>query len=275
MNTLSNLSPELEARLHRVYARAEAQKAEEKNRAAQEPLRPESPAQTPPASTSPAAPIIITPNSQFWTINNVLYRGRTMEVDLAKGLLDNGSVKTQEQWAEYSMKAKKQGEFYTPDYPLFYSILRSVKAGQVVNSQVGKEISSTIKEISRNHFLMTLTRIGYQPQGKDIVTHNFGMNDQYEIRERFVGQDGWISKLNDADVYEALLGTDKTQEIDEVFQWLNGTDAYLFRVNSRPSKLDERVAGFYAGSVGAGLGCVRYPLSSNSSLGVREAREKI
>ena len=49
MNTLSNLSPELEARLHRVYARAEAQKAEEKNRAAQEPLRPESPAQTPPA----------------------------------------------------------------------------------------------------------------------------------------------------------------------------------------------------------------------------------
>jgi len=91
----------------------------------------------------------------------------------------------------------------------------------------------------------------------------------------FVGSDGDLDSINPINELETLLGTRNKQEVIDVFSWLNETPTYLWRLNSRPDKLDERVAGFGANSGGADLGCCGYPSDSLSSLGVRMVREKI
>ena len=89
----------------------------------------------------------------------------------------------------------------------------------------------------------------------------------------FVGSDGDLDSINPINELETLLGTRNKQEVIDVFSWLNETPTYLWRLNSRPDKLDERVAGFGAGSGGAILNCGRGPSGSNDSLGVLACRE--
>ena len=237
-----------------------------KKRAEQQSSQLESPSQAPPASKSP--PIVITPNNRFWTINNVPYQGGLVEVDLARDLIDNGSAKTQDEWAKYSMAAKKRGKFYTPNYPLFYNILRSVKAGQAANVNA-EEIRSAVKDFSRN-WLMTLTRIKYNPSSPDLIVHNNGLggSEEWFVNEDFVGDSGEIKSLNASKELSVLVSDGDVDNVKEVFQWLNGTDSYLYRINSRPEKLDERVVGFVAGSDWVGLYCDGNPSVANSSLGV-------
>jgi len=59
-------------------------------------------------------------------ISGVNYRNGIYTVDLAKSLLDNGNAKTQDEWTAYAINAMSQNEFYTPDYPLFYGLLKAM-----------------------------------------------------------------------------------------------------------------------------------------------------
>nr|AQS34944.1 hypothetical protein [uncultured archaeon] len=226
----------------------------------------------------PTKPTIgnIQSSDDFWSISGVQYRDGIYTVDLMKNLLDEGKARTQDQWVEYSTEAQKTGEFYVSDYPLFYQTLRTVfssKDDSKMKDQA-EEIKTTLKGLSRNHWLTTLTRISYHPKGEDVVIHNYGMDDQYKINQKFVGKNGWIKELKNKDTYSALLGTDKISEINETFQWLNGTDAYIFRINEKPKSIDERVARFLADSYRADLYCYGDPSGSDGALGVRATREK-
>jgi hypothetical protein len=130
---------------------------------------------------------------------------------------------------------------------------------------------TTLKELSRANWLMTLTRIKYAPKGKDTVIHNFGLKDKYDLQEDFMGADGELPAGSPVSVYQTLLGTQSNlKKIKGVFDWLNDTNSnYIWRVNSKPSSIDERVARFFADSVGAGFNCNGDPSGSGSSLGVR------
>src|SRR3989344_2266429 len=207
----------------------------------------------------------------YWQVSGVNYRNGVHTVDLAKTLLENGNVKTQDDWAAYSESALAQNEFRTPDYPLFYRLVKALYDAKddSTKAQEVEEAKKFLKDASRARMLMTLTRIAYRPSGEDVITHNFGTREKYEEKTDFVGEEGLLKDKANPASCKALFGTDNVQDISDVFQWLNGTDTYIWRVNSRPNQLNERVAWFFADSDGASLGCSGYPAGANSSLGVR------
>ena len=236
----------------------------------------QSPPQNPPQGDSPAGIQVF---NDYWSITGVQYKGDFYVIDLSKSLLENGAVKTQDEWADLYSSAKSNNGFHTPDYPLFYGILRTLYAERN-NSKYAAEIAKTqkfLKDTSRARWLMNLSRIKYQPKGKgdDIIMHNYGTPDEYQRACDFIGNDEWVKDTTTPIVYSNLLvSSDSPQQINNVFQWLNDTDAYLCRVNSRSKKkVDERVVWFYADSGRAVLNCYWDPSYSNSSLGVRVARK--
>ena len=245
-------------------------------RLAQQPVAPISDPVSPAQPDENTRPITVNPSSTnlaYWTIPNVSYRGTMGNVDVLKGLLDNGASREQGGSADYSERERAKGNFYTPDYPLFYNALEKafdLKDEKAFKKQV-EEMRTTLKGLSRAKWLMTLTRIRYAPQGKDTIIHNFGLQDQYELQEDFMGADGELPAGSPVSVYQTLLGTQSNlRKIKGVFDWLNDTNSnYIWRVNSKPSSIDERVARFFADSVGAGFNCNGDPSGSGSSLGVR------
>ncbi len=231
-------------------------------------------------SPSPPTPVVqpnVNPNvnistiGDYWQVSGVNYRNGVHTVDLAKTLLENGNAKTQNDWASYSESALAQNEFRTPDYPLFYGLVKALYSAKddSTKAQEVEEAKKFLKDTSRAKWLMTLTRIDYQPNGEDIITHNFGTREKYEEKTDFVGLDGLLTDKATPASCKSLLGSDNVQEISDVFQWLNGTNTYIWRVNSRPNQLIEKVAGFWADSDWADLDCNRDPSDSRESLGVR------
>ena len=240
--------------LARSVPKEEVQRKEDKDKTAEEKAK---------------SGVIITPATDFWQVSGVEYKNGIYPVDLSKSLLENVASKTQDKWVERYEAVKDKGDFYTPDYPLFYGLLKAVYSS---NKPEKDEIQKFIRDASRANWLMTLTRIAYTPKGLDKVIHNYGTKDMYEEDVDFITKDGKITKTGKPKSYQALLGTkDSVKEINEVFNWLNGTDAYAWKVNNKPAQLDERVAWFVAGSDRADLNCVSYPTGSNASLGVRFA----
>jgi hypothetical protein len=222
-------------------------------------------------TAQPTTPSPITQNSdEFWRIPQVEYRNGIYVVDLSKKLLDNGTAKTQDDWAKYSLESKPRGDFYVGDMPLYHSVFRALfkRKGQ----QDAEEARKFIQEQMRARWLMTLTRIAYQQKGKDRVIHDFGTNQTYLINESIVGPDKVIEQ-EDSSALTALLGTGDINETKGVYNWINQTPTYIWRVNSKPKQVDERVARFVAGSGRAYLDCDRDPADSDSSLGVRIVRE--
>ena len=219
------------------------------------------------SSNQPKQDIQVTAESDFWNIQGVQYRNGIYQVDLLKILLDNGAARTQDQWASFSEQARNSNGFYTPDMPLSHSLFTALYLNR--NDPKTEEIRAFLKASMRNHWLATLTRIRYKPRGKDTIIHNHNLQDKLEIQEDFIGPDEWVKDSTSPNSYRALLGTDNLQEINAVYQWINETDAYLWRLNQRSDSIDERVARFNADSGRVSLGCLRDPQGSNSSLGVR------
>src|SRR3989344_4158695 len=209
--------------------------------------------------------------TDFWQVNGVNYRDGIYQVDLAKTLLDNGNNRTQNEWVEYSKKAIARNEFYVGDFPLYHSLF-SVLFRNKENTKYKDRINDVKELISKNMFnywLMTLTRIEYKAQGQDKVIHNYGMQDQYEVQEDIIVKDDYISKMNPQNELKAILGSDNVNEINQVYNWLTGKNAYLWRINKKLEKDIERVARFDAVSDGAILSCGGSPDYSNRALGVR------
>ena len=205
-------------------------------------------------------------SSDFWKIENVDYKGKIGDYDLLKTLLDSGNSKTQDKWIEYSKNAKQNNAFYVGDMPLYHSIFTAISK---VNNKDAEQAREFIKKEMRAKYPMTLTRIRYNPKGKDEVINNFNMDDEYEIQADFVGKDGYIKDVSDKDYLKAILGTDNIAEINQVYQKINQTDAYIWRVNKKPKSIDERVARFDACSDRVNLGCDGDLSGRGPALGVR------
>ena len=209
----------------------------------------------------------------YWTISGVNYRNNICTVDLSKSLIDNGSSKNQQQWADYRSNATSSNGFYTGDMPLYHAVFSALFKQKDTNfRQTAEEARAFIQKQMREEYPMTLTRIAYQPKGKDKIIHNFGTNEKYELEENIVGPNREII-ASDKKVLTAVLGSDDINEIKAVYTWINKTPTWIWRVNSKPANIDERVARFDAGSGRAGLYCGSYPGDTFASLGVRIRRE--
>ena len=211
----------------------------------------------------------------FWRISNVPYRNGLYRVDLAKELLDNGTSHTQDEWAEYSIQAQHQDKFHVADFPLYHALFTALKSK---NDTTSEEARDFIKQQMKAHYLMTLTRVRYNPKPqKDAVMHDYKQQDQYTRElDSFMGPDGFITGNieNILSPLQSLLDTKQSvEEINSVYQWLTGVNAYIWRVNNEVPSQDERVARFGAVSDRASLFCYGGPSGSDHALGVRRAKK--
>src|SRR3989344_9657060 len=112
----------------------------------------------------------------FWRIDGVQYRNGIHAVDLAKTLLENGDARIQDDWAKHYESAIEGEGFYTPDYPLFYGLVKVLYSARDDKSKSSDVVSAHdfIRDNSRAKWLVTLTRVRYNPAGNDEVIHNYG-----------------------------------------------------------------------------------------------------
>lgn len=207
---------------------------------------------------------IVQSAGDFWTIQNVNYNGKISDYELSKNLLDSA---TQDEYIKNYLIAKQNNGFHCADMPLQYAIFKALHDS---NSTEKEDARLFIQKSMREKYLMTLTRILYKPTKKtpDKVVHNYGLpNEEYIKAVDFVGPDRELI-LDDKNVLEALLLTNDTDEVKNVLKWINQTPVWIWRLNSKPNKLDGRVARFYADFVRANLSCNRNPSNRNSSLGI-------
>ncbi len=203
----------------------------------------------------------------YWQIQGVNYMNEIKTINLAQQLLPN---MTQDKHAEYREQAISKGEFYTGDMPLYHAVFTALFNQK--DKPESEQARQFIKKSMREKWLMTLTRIAYQPRGKDKIIHNYNTKDEYSLEENIVGEDRFIEDA-DRSALKALLGTDNIQEIKDIYNWINGTDTYIWRINSKPNKVDERITRFDAVSDRADLDCDWDPAYRDPSLGVCVMRE--
>jgi hypothetical protein len=210
-----------------------------------------------------------TSNKEFWTIPKVLYNNQVHVIDLSKSLLLDGEAHTQEEWSQHYNQSKPSDEFHTPDFPLLYSTIKTLKSAGF------EEARQFLQEKARAHWLTTLTRIKYTPKGLDEIIHNYNTPDIYTKQVDFITPDEWIKETSNPSSYQALLDTtDSAQEINDLFYWLNQTNTRSWKVNSKPVNPTERVAWLNANSDRVNLSCYGVPANRNLSLGVRFSRAK-
>ena len=215
--------------------------------------------------------------TDFYSISGIPYRNEICCIDLSKTLLPR---RNQDEHAEHRLNAK-QGEFCLGDMSLYHALFTALynnRDSQSFKDQI-EEARQFIKESMLEHWLMTLTRIKYNPDGNDLVIHNYHQKDEWKDSiNTFVGPGGYLNDVSTTNVerpLQALLDTQQNaSEINSVYNWLTGGNAYIWRVNSRPEKTNEKVARLYAGSGRAGLGCIGFPSSSDGGLGARKILRK-
>ena len=106
----------------------------------------------------------------FYEINGIPHRNKICCIDLSKTLLPS---KTQDEHAEHRLNAKS-GEFCLGDMSLYHALFTALynnRDSQSFKDQI-EEARQFIKESMLEHWLMTLTRIKYNPDGNDLVIHN-------------------------------------------------------------------------------------------------------
>ena len=206
---------------------------------------------------------IITPASDFWAVPNIHYRGDTLTADLSKKLLP---ARTQQHHTEHR-KSAQEGEFVTADMPFYFAMFYALFEQKDAFEYSG-QARNFIQRAIRQKFPITLTRIAYTPRGKDVVTNNYGTKDSYQTRANIVGPDRFIEKANNG-ALTAILGTGDIARINQVFNWINGTDLSIYRLKDKPQDLKEAVARFVAYPDSARVSCIRHHDDAGASLGVR------
>ena len=202
------------------------------------------------------SPVITWQSEPRFRIPGVFYRGKQNNFLLFEKMT---STMTQDKLSELYETEKQKGNPVPTNAPLIWAIATRAHELRGENPEAIGKIRQFIKSGFRR-YPNTLTRINYSPEN-DVVVHNVGTSDQYSLEGNVVGPDNKINAIPDKKVLESLLGTQNISQINAVSQWINGTDAYLWRLNLKPEQLDKRVVRFAADDGGLNLSCNRNPLN--------------
>ena len=214
------------------------------------------------------SPVAIWQSESRFRIPGVVYRGQQRNYllfeEMSPEMMPDKLIKLYE-----SEKAK--GNPVPTDAPLIWAI--ATRAYELINKN--PEEAERLKDFLRTGFRRypnTLTRIHYFSTNdvfadNDSVVHN-GNSDRYSLEEdaldtsdryclkgNVVGPNGRISEIPDKNVLKALLGTQDISQINSVSQWINGTDFYIWRLNSEPEKFTKRAARLYINDCRLDLDC--------------------
>ena len=190
-------------------------------------------------------------DSGYFTISGVNHRGKVATYDVPIEMYVAMSFN------DFVNKSVKDEEAELPhgaSMSLMYAIMDAgLRSGDT-------QFTDFIRDGLRR-YPHTRTAVDYMPKDNpDRVVHNVGSKNQYHITEvNFAGKDSWIRDLKDASLLMALLEAENIEKINQVSQWVNGTDMFLYRLNSKPKQIDRRVAGFDADDDRLDLVCDRDP----------------
>ncbi|MFH1311121.1 MAG: hypothetical protein ABIH65_01815 [Nanoarchaeota archaeon] len=191
-----------------------------------------------------------------FVIPSVSYRGKTGNYRLFEQMTPKMS---QAKLAELYESEKQKGNPYPTDMPLIWAIATKGYELRNENSLEAEKLRQFLRTGFRQ-YPNTLTRIIYNPSEKDKIIHNYKTSDEYSFDSKVVGPDSFIDKLADMNVLEQILGTKDVIKINEVSQWINRTNSFIWRLNSKPSQKEERVARFVAYGSRLYLDCDGDPL---------------
>ncbi len=177
-----------------------------------------------------------------YRISGVLYEGRASVVDISRELLDDGAEHTQQEWVDLT----REQEWRVPSGPLYHAVCTALYDNRNHADEQQRSLVDKVKQMLAKDFkdswMMTSTRIFYNPQGKDTVVHNFGYENERRVNENIVGVNGFINRgCGFGSTTNALLGTSDGERVKAVYSWLSGKESYLCRLNSNPKKIDEHV----------------------------------
>lgn len=193
----------------------------------------------------------ISPSEGYFEITGVEWKGKPHTYRLYDKMTD---LMNQDKLAEFSRREKEKGNPYAIGSPQFIAICDSaVKSG---NEDLMNHIHSDLRKCPN-----TLSRVIYNPLPlRDKSVHEYGMPDEYSLTGKIIGRDCWIKDIENKKSLEFLAGTADIEKLNEISQGINHTPMYLWRVNSRPSKREERVVWFNANDGGLNLNANRNPL---------------
>lgn len=212
----------------------------------------------------------LTQTPEYFRISPVPLRDGIYEFDFRKALAPNS---TQDELAEARIQALKTGGFYAPSYPEFHAVINTLHKNREgpLKDEV-KEARILISDLINGKWLNLLTRIAFNPDGSAVFTHSYKQPDSYTIKvNNFEGPNGDITATRNTEEFmQVLLDTNQTpQEIDQVYRWLRELPSNVYRINSKPRNIEERVAWFFAGSGRSNFFCDRHVDNSDSSPWVR------
>ena len=182
------------------------------------------------------------PSEGFFDIPGVVYRGETGNYRVFERMTP---AMTQDKLAELYQGEKPKGNPHPMDSVLYFAISLAGYNLRNESPEGAEHLRQFLRESFRK-YPNTLSRIIYNSSEKDKIIHNYRTSDEYALDSEVVGQDGWITKIPDKQILESLLGTDNVDKINKVSNWINGTNGYLWRLNSKPENKEERVVRFGA-----------------------------
>jgi len=206
------------------------------------------PGNTPPPAASGFS---IESLADSYRISGVMLDGEEHVVELDKTLLDGGNSHTQDEWVGLTQKVPS-AKLYTAMILTLYTNKDHKDSKQ---KALVEELKGVLKQDFISHYMMTSTRVAYQPQGSDRVMQNYGQPGETLGTKNMTGSNCWIKTGCGADnELEALLGTNNCNQLENAFEWVSDKKPYFWRLNSKPSEEDVRAVVLGLGGNDDGFG---------------------
>jgi len=180
-----------------------------------------------------------------YVVSGILHRGQTYTWEVKTDeLLGEKEPKTLDEWIQHNEKAREMNEFGVLSAPQYHSLFsalyehRNDEQHKYAIEQLRCELNSKLIGM----LICTMSKVNYVPQGLDTVTHNIGMTDEYTSQHYVAGGIDFLTMLQDGSVYsEAIVGDNYSSKVNEIYEWLSGKKAYVYRVNNKLEQVDERM----------------------------------
>jgi hypothetical protein len=171
-----------------------------------------------------------------YRLHNVHYGLGLFVVDWSKNQLDNAQFKTQDNWLKW-LKGK---EWKLPDALLYNAVVFEMYHWREHSDSAQRKMIEEFRKLLEDKWIMTCTRLEYNPDGKDIVIHNFGYEGKPKIKTSLVGTSNVLVSSNEVsqEMICAILGIEDKKMIDEVYTWLSTKRPYVYRLEEPPQNKD-------------------------------------
>jgi hypothetical protein len=173
-----------------------------------------------------------------YRLHNVHYEMGLFVVDWSKEHLDGRDTKTQDNWLKW-LKGK---EWKLPDALLYNAVVFELYHWREHPDPIQRKVIGEFRKLPGNNWTITCTRLEYNPEGKDLVVHNYGYDGKPKIKADLVGPSNVLvdsPEVSDATIC-AVLGIEDKKMIDTVYTWLSTKKPYIWRLQQKPERKDLR-----------------------------------